>query len=166
MAARRVEFICAGIGQWGTPARYSAELLKVGYEAKLSQRLAFEGGPTIYLKTRFVGVDDVGLEGGSVPGGYGAVEARDEDGDWLCGWLDWVDTGSSDFGPEGEKWIGEFKFHDGTGKWEGVSGEIRAELWALPEDMEGPWPPQGPAVFYGFLEGAGELTVPNLPGSQ
>jgi hypothetical protein len=164
MAARRVEFTAAGIGQWGTPARYSADLLKVCYEAKMTQRFVFEGGPTIYLKTRFVGVDDVGIEGGSVPAGYGAIESRDADGDWLSGWLDWLDTGKSDFGPDADKWIGEFKWHDGTGKWAGVSGTVRAELWALPEDMEAAWPPTAPAVFHGFLEGTGELDVPNLKG--
>jgi hypothetical protein len=160
MAARKVEFIAAGIGQWGIPARYRADLLKVNYEAKMSQRFSFEDGPVVYLKTRFVGMDDVGLEGGSVPGGHGAVESRDHDGDWLYGWLDWIDTGNSDFGAD--KWVGEFKWHEGTGKWAGVSGEIRAEMWSMPEDLEAAWPPTAPAVFHGFLEGVGELDVPNL----
>jgi hypothetical protein len=161
MAPRRVEFTAGGVGFWSKPVRYSSELMKVCYEGKLSQRFVFEDGPTIYLKTRFLGMDDVGLEGGAVPGGYGSIESRDDEGDWLFGWLDWVDTGSSDFG--GDKWAGDFKWHEGTGKWEGVSGGFRAYLWAMPADPEAEWPPTGPAEFHGFLEGEGELEVPNLP---
>jgi hypothetical protein len=108
-------------------------------------------------------MDDVGLEGGAVPGGYGAIESRDDDGDWLYGWLDWIDTGQSGFSGDSDKWIGEFKWHEGTGKWEGVSGGFRAYLWAMPADPEAPWPPVDLAEFHGFLEGEGELTVPNLP---
>jgi hypothetical protein len=165
MSARRVEFLCAGIGIWGKPVRHNATTMKVCYEAKMTQRLSFEGGPTIYLATRFAGMDDVGLDPeNAVPGGYGAIESRDEDGDWLLGWLDWVETPEASFGPEGDRWAGDFKWHEGTGKWEGVSGGLRAYVWALPADLEAEWPPKGYfAEFHGFLEGEGELTVPNLP---
>jgi hypothetical protein len=165
MAARRVEFTAAGVGFWQKPVRHRADLLKVCYEAKMSQRFVFEDGPTIYLKTRFMGMDDVGLDASAVPGGYGAIESRDEDGDWVYGWLDWLDTGASGFGPEGDKWVGEFKWHEGTGKWEGISGGLRAYLWAMPAEPEADWPPTGLAEFHGFLEGEGELEVPNLPSA-
>ena len=53
-------------------------------------------------------------------------------------------------------------FTGGTGKWEGLSGQILAPVWAEPEDRDQVMPAPGPIRFYGFIEGDGDLQIPKL----
>jgi hypothetical protein len=157
MAGQKVVITTGGIGDWHTPVRVDDKLSKAAYEANLATRVVFENGPTVHLKMRFVGIDDV-LEDGAVPVGFGLLEAQDADGDWLRGRIDWFTEDGID--------RGRYTFSSGTGKWEGVEGTVDVTLFALPEDLEVEMPPRGPIRFYGFFEGEGELTVPNLTSAQ
>lgn len=153
MARQKVLVTTAGIGDWRTPVRVDDDLSRAAYEAHLCTRVVFEDGPTVHLKTRFVGIDDV-TEDGAVPAGFGIVEAQDADGDWLRGRIDWFIEDGVD--------RGTYTFSSGTGKWKEVDGTVDVVLFALPEDLEAEMPPRTPIRFYGFFEGEGELSVPNL----
>jgi hypothetical protein len=161
VAMHSVQFTCGGIAHWGVPVGVEPGMVKVAFEAQLGQRLAFEGGPTIFLKTRFVGLDDIAADG-TIPGGFGFVEAQDADGDFLYGRVDWSADGGADFAGRGELWGGRFTFSSGTGKWHEAHGEINAKLWAVPQHLDAAMPPTEPIMVYAFLEGDGALDTPGL----
>lgn len=165
MAMRNVSFSCGGIAHWGIPVGVAPGEVKVAFEAQLGQRLAFEDGPVIFLKTRFVGLDDIAADG-TIPGGFGHVEAQDAEGDFLYGRVDWSADGGADFAGRGALWGGRFTFSSGTGKFDEAHGEINAKLWAVPQYLDAAMPPTEPIMVYAFLEGAGALDAPGVPAGD
>lgn len=151
----QVMMTAGGTANWEKPVRIGLDQWRASYQTFLVTRYTFDNGRKVHVKTRYSGVDDINLDG-TVTGGFGHIEGRDENDDWLFGRVDWEVRGDY----EG----GIYTFLDGTGKWKGVSGEIRAAVFAVPEDFEQVMPPTGPIRFYGFIEGSGELVVPNLEG--
>lgn len=164
MTTHHVSLTGGGTGDWERPVRVDETLFKVGFEAHLAHRLVFQGGPTIHLRARYSGVDAMTSDGTlPVDAGYGHIECRDQDGDWLSGRVDWEGIE----GPAGEHQSGGvFTFSNGSGKWEGVEGTINGTLWFVFEDPESSTypelPPTKPVRVYGFIQGEGELRTPNL----
>lgn len=142
-----------GTAQWQTPIRIDADELKASYETHMVFRFTFDDGRTVHVRGRFAGIDDI-KDDGTVYGGFGNLEGLDEDGDRLFGRIDWIKRG--DYEAAG------LSFAAGTGKWAGVSGAFEAPVWAMPDLHDQPMPPTGPVRFWGFLEGDGELSIPNL----
>jgi hypothetical protein len=164
MSTYHVNFTAGGTGNWERPVRVDDTLYKVGFEAHLAHRLVFENGHTVHLRARYAGVDAITADGSlPVDAGYGHIECRDEDGDWLSGRVDWEGLE----GPEGDHASGGvFTFSDGSGKWEGANGTIEGRLWFVFEDPQSSTfpelPPTKPVRVYGFIQGEGKLTAPNL----
>lgn len=142
-----------GTAEWSTPVRVDANTWRANYETLLVHRYTFDDGRQIHVRTRYAGVDDVNAEGVAF-GGFGSHEGMDDDGDWLHGHLDWI--------VREDYQAGLYTFHYGTGKWEGVSGSIEAPVWAEPTKHDQEMPPKGPVRFWGFIEGEGDLTLPNF----
>jgi hypothetical protein len=148
-----VRMIAGGTADWEKPVRVGEDQWRANYQTFLATRFSFENGRHVHVKTRYSGVDDINLDG-TVTGGFGHIEGRDQDDDWMYGRVDWEVRGDY----EG----GIYTFTGGTGKWKDVSGEIRAAVWAVPEDFDQVLPADAPIRFYGFIDGEGELAVPNL----
>jgi hypothetical protein len=144
-----------GTANWEKPVQIGPDQWRASYQTFLVTRYTFGSGRQVHVKTRYTGVDEISLDG-TVTGGFGHIEGRDEDDDRLFGRVDW------EVRPDYEGGI--YTFLGGTGKWKDASGEIRAAVWAVPEDADQVMPPPGPIRFYGFIDGEGELSVPNLKG--
>jgi hypothetical protein len=152
MGSQRVEVAAGGSADWSTPVRVDEAQLQAPYEGIFSVRLAV-GGTSHYLKMRIIGVDEMDNEG-EVPSGFGALEFQDEDGDYIRGRTDWFRADGAD--------QGTWTFNSGTGKWAGINGKIPMLLNYMADDLAAVLPPPGPIRFVGFLEGAGEIELPNL----
>lgn len=151
----RVHMVGGGTADWEKPVRIAEGEYRANYIAHIATRFEFEDGRRIHLKTKYSGVDDVVIDG-DITGGFGHVEAQDEDGDALWGRVDWEVR-------EGYQG-GIYTFSGGTGKWEGVSGTISAPVWDQPEDIHMEMPPSAAFLNYGFIDGEGDLDVPHLDG--
>jgi hypothetical protein len=149
-----VKLVGGGTANWEKPVRTDENTWKANYETFLVHRYTLEDGRAIHVRTRYTGVDDIDSEG-NVYGGYGNIEGLDDDGDTMHGRVDWL---VKDDGYQ----AGIYSFSFGTGKWKGISGSIEAPVWAEPEDPNEPMPPAGPIRMWGFIEGEGELELPNL----
>ncbi len=162
MSAEHVQFTAGGTGNWARPVRTDPEgTAKAAFEAFLTHRLTFDDGRAFFLRARYMGVDVVAPDGSlAEEAGYGHVETRDVDGDWLFGHVLW--EGREDPNESG----GLYTFSGGTGKWEEATGTINATLWFVYEDVESSTtpalPPTTPVRVFGFLEGEGDLSAPNL----
>ncbi len=155
--ALHVRFLGGGTADWEKPVQIGPGSFRATYQTYITQRFEFENGRVVHVRTRYEGVDDIELSSEiPVNGGFGHIEGVDEDGDLLFGRVDWVVRASDSY--EG----GRYTFSGGTGKWEGVNGTIEASVWARPEDPGQVMPPDGPVRFWGFIDGEGELDVPNL----
>lgn len=152
MVALHVRLLGGGTANWSTPVRVDENTWKANFETFLLHRYTFEDGRHVHVRTRYAGVDDISADG-TVYGGFGNVEGVDEDGDTMHGRVDWVVR---------DDWQGGiYTFLYGTGKWEGVSGSMEAAVWAEPEDPNQEMPPPTPIRFWGFVEGEGDLHLPN-----
>lgn len=145
-----------GTANWSTPVRVGEDHWRANFETFLLHRYTFPDGRKVYVRTRYAGVDDINTAG-EVFNGFGSMEGSDSDGDWLHGKIEFEmnEPGSEDWGKA------VYTFQYGTGKWEGVSGQIKGDLWAEPEKHDQEMPPPGPIRFWGFVEGEGELDLPN-----
>jgi hypothetical protein len=148
-----VKLVGGGTANWSDPVRVDEKTWKANYETFLVHRYTFEDGRSVHVRTRYTGVDDISAEG-EVYGGYGNIQGLDDDGDTLHGRVDWK--------VDGDYQAGIYSFSFGTGKWEGVSGSIEAPVWAEADDPRQEYPPKGPIRMWGFIEGEGELELPNL----
>jgi len=148
-----VRFLGGGTAWWDKPVQIGPQSWRANFQASITHRLTFDSGQVLHVRTRYAGVDDVELESDVAPvnGGFGHVEGLDQDGDRLWGRVDWV----VQEGYQG----GRYSVTGGTGKWEGASGLIEAGVWAEPENDE-PMPHDGPILFWGFVDGEGELEMP------
>ncbi len=145
----------AGTAQWQTPLRTAPEEFQAAYETQMVFRFTFDDGRVVHVKGRFGGLDYIGSDG-VVFGGFGLLDGLDEDGDQLIGRIDWI--------VRGDYQAGGLTFSGGTGKWEQASGAFEAPVWAMPEQHDQVMPPTAPIRFWGFMEGEGELTLPNFGG--
>jgi hypothetical protein len=150
----KVRMTAAGTANWEMPVQIGLEQWRVNYETWMVTRYSFDNGRVVHVKTRYAGVDDIDLSASAVTGGFGHIEGNDEDGDKLFGRVDWVVR-------EGYQG-GVYTFLGGTGKWKDASGTVEAEVWTDEEEHEQVLPPTGPIRNYGFVDGEGELSVPNL----
>lgn len=158
MIELHVWLAAGGTANWSTPIRVDESTWRANFETFFVHRYTFDDGRRVHVKTRYAGIDDVSAEG-DVVSGFASTEGVDEDGDWLCGKIEFVisdDPNDQDWGK------GVYTFLFGTGKWKDVSGSVTTTLWAQPEDRDQEMPPPGPIRFWGFLEGEGELTLPHL----
>jgi hypothetical protein len=143
----------AGTANWSTPIRVEENVWKANYETFFVHRYAFDDGRQIHVRTRYAGVDDISADG-TVFAGIGSFEGMDDDGDWHHGRIDWI--------IRGDYQAGVYNFLFGTGKWQGVEGALEAPVWAEPEKVDQVMPPTGPIRFWGYIEGEGDLTLPNF----
>ena len=153
MPKQQVHILAGGSAQWGRPVKKNEELLTTVYEAVLMVRFTFKDQRMHHLIGQISGMDDINAAG-EVPTGFGYIDFRDEDKDRLHAHVDWYEGG----GEAG----GRFKFLSGTGKWEGVAGEMDLKLWGGPVDASTVLPSEQPIQFAGFLEGRGELELPSF----
>jgi hypothetical protein len=145
----------AGTAQWETPYRTAMDEYSAAYSTKMVFRFTFDDGRAVHVKGRFGGLDHI-KEDGTVYGGFGLIDGLDQDGDRLIGRIDWIVRGDYE--------AADLSFSDGTGKWKGVAGRFEAPIWAMPGEHDQPMPPTDRITFWGFMEGEGELDLPNFEG--
>jgi hypothetical protein len=155
MMTLHVRVLGGGTADWEKPVQIGPSSYRATYQTFITTRFGFDDGRVVHVRTRYEGVDDIELDSEiPVNGGFGHIEGVDEDGDLLFGRVDWVVK--EDY--EG----GRYSFTGGTGKWEGVNGTVDCSVWARPEDPNQVMPPTTPVRYWGFVDGEGELDVPNL----
>jgi hypothetical protein len=147
-----VHVLGAGTALWETPIRSEEDRWRANFEAHLVFRFTIDGGRVVHVKTRYGGIDDIN-GAGEAYAGLASMESSDEDGDCLYG--------SSSFSQD-DPYHDHFVFHHGTGKWEGVSGMCRIRAWTQPTDRNEKLPAAHPIRYWGFLEGEGDLVLPNF----
>lgn len=153
MTQYTVLFESGGVAEWAAPVRKDANRATFTYQTHAAARLTLNDEKKVYLKVLISGMDDITPDG-AVPLGFGHCELQDLDGDTMLADIDWYMEGAQD--------KGRIKFRSGTGKWEGAEGVVTLDLMGIPGDQEAPFPPKGPAKFFGFTEGLGSLSAPNL----
>jgi hypothetical protein len=153
----RVRVNGGGTANWSTPIRVDENTWKANYETFLLHRYTFDDGTHVHCRTRYAGIDVVNAAGQVVGGEDGCIgnfEGMDDDGHWNHGRIDWIIT---------DDYQGAvYNFLYGTGKWEGCSGSVRAEVWAEPERFGQTMPPTTPIRYWGHVDGEGELDLPNF----
>jgi hypothetical protein len=155
MITLHVRVLGGGTADWEKPVQIGQSSYRATYQTFITTRFGFDDGRVVHVRTRYEGVDDIELDSEiPVNGGFGHIEGVDEDGDRLYGRVDWV--------VKDEYEGGRYTFFGGTGKWKGVSGTVDASVWARPEDPDQVMPPEGPVRYWGFIDGEGELELPNL----
>jgi hypothetical protein len=166
MAKHAVRFVGAGSADWTKPVRAGPNTLNVTYDGYFMIRMDFHFGQQFLLRTRMLGADDMSDDGLFLRGS-GIVDAEDADGDVLTGNVVWhgeddkvsASAGRATARGDAVSVDGVLTFSHGTGKWEGATGSLSISVWALPEDLDEPMPPQRPLRFHAFMEGAGGLAV-------
>jgi hypothetical protein len=151
--AHHVKLAGGGTANWSVPVRTEEDRWRANFETFLLHRYTFDNGRHVHVKTRYAGVDDIN-GAGDVYAGWGSMEGVDEDGDWVHGKVDFEIVGDDAYGI--------YSFAHGTGKWEGVSGSVRAHVWAQPEKHDEKLPAPYPIRFWGFIDGEGDIDMPNF----
>ncbi|GEM_PF-2397027 len=142
MSSLKASLTGGGIAKWGKFIPSADGLHTFTYETEGTMRLDLEGKEPLYFYGYLTGMDDINDEH-VVVSGVGNLILKDLEGDAIMCKVDWFVKDGKD--------KGMFRFWSGTGKWEGIDGEIDVTLNpALTETDD---------KFGAFLEGEGTVSL-------
>mgnify|MGYP000300418146 CR=1 FL=1 len=142
MATFKATLLGGGVADWGTFIPTSDGVSTFTYETEGTMRLELEGRDPVYLYGYLTGMDDINDEH-IVTSGFGNMILTDIDGESIYCKVDWFWKDEQD--------QGTFTLWKGTGKWEGVQGQIQVFLRPALTGSD--------TRFGAFLEGEGEVEL-------
>lgn len=135
-----------GVAVWGKAMPTSKGLSGFTYETEGTLKLSIDGRDPAYFYVYMTGLDNIDTEG-TVRDGFGNATLTDIDGDNIHVKVDWFwDTQSLED-------RGRFTLWSGSGKWNGVSGELDVVLKPTLSGEDD--------RFGAFLEGQGNVEFSN-----